>query len=103
MLGRLGYTVATFTSSTAALETFKSQQDGFDLIITDMAMPVLTGKELTAELLKVRPDIPIILCTGYSSMISKENAEEIGIREFCMKPLDWKQLAKTVRKVLDEK
>ncbi len=103
MLERLGYTVATFTSSTAALETFKSQQDGFDLIITDMAMPDLTGKELATELLKVRPDIPIILCTGYSSMISKENAEEIGIREFCMKPLDWRQLAKTVRKVLDEK
>ena len=103
MLEQLGYTVTTFTSSTVALEIFKSQQDGFDLIITDMAMPDLTGKELAAELLKVRPDIPIILCTGYSSIISKENAEEFGIREFCMKPWDMKQLAKTVRKVLDEK
>jgi PAS domain S-box-containing protein len=103
MLEQLGYTVTTFTSSTVALEIFKSQQDGFDLIITDMAMPDLTGKELAAELLKVRPDIPIILCTGYSSIISKENAEEFGIREFCMKPWNMKQLAKTVRKVLDEK
>ena len=81
---------------------FKSKSDGFDLIITDMVMPDLTGKELAAEMLKIRPDIPIILFTGYSSLISKENAAELGIREFCMKSLDRKLMAKTVRKVLDE-
>ena len=103
MLEQLGYTVATVTSSAAALETFTAYPDSFDLIITDMTMPELTGKELAAELLKIRPDIPIILCTGYSSMISKENAEEFGIREFCMKPLAMKHLATTVRNVLDNK
>jgi PAS domain S-box-containing protein len=102
MLERLGYIVTILTRSNEALKTFKSQPDGFDLIITDMAMPDLTGKDLATELLKIRPDIPIILCTGYSSMITKESAKEIGIREFCMKPIGWKQLATTVRKVLDE-
>ena len=99
----IGYSVRPVTSSSEALKIFSSQPNDFDLIITDMAMPVLTGKDLAIELLKIRPDIPIILCTGYSSMISKENAKEIGIREFCMKPLSMQQLAKTVRKVLDEK
>ena len=102
MIERLGYKVTTMTRSPEALKTFKSQPDDFDLIITDMAMPDLTGKDLATELLKIRPDIPIILCTGYSSIISKESAKEMGIREFCMKPIDWKQLATTVRKVLDE-
>lgn len=103
ILRSIGYSVRPVTSSSEALKIFSSQPNDFDLIITDMAMPVLTGKDLAIELLKIRPDIPIILCTGYSSMISKENAKEIGIREFCMKPLSMEQLAKTVRKVLDEK
>ncbi len=97
-----GYSVTTFTSSIAALNIFESQPDDFDLIITDIAMPDLSGKELAVELLKIRPDMPIILFTGYSSMIAKESAEEIGISEYCLKPYDSKQLATTVRKVLDK-
>jgi signal transduction histidine kinase/ActR/RegA family two-component response regulator len=102
MLEHLGYSVTAFTNSAEALEAFKSEPKGFDLVITDMTMPGLTGVELSLELLKLYPSIPIILCTGYSSLISKEDADKIGIREFCMKPLDISQLANTVRKVLNE-
>ena len=102
ILESLGYSVMTFTSSFDALEIFRTRPNDFDLIITDMNMPDITGKELAEALLEIRPGIPIILCTGYSSTISKESAEEMGIREFCMKPLGINQLAKTVRKVLDK-
>ena len=102
ILELLGYSVTAFTNSAEALEAFKSEPKGFDLVITDMTMPGLTGKELSLELLKLYPSIPIILCTGYSSSISKEDADKIGIREFCMKPFDISQLANTVRKVLNE-
>ncbi len=101
MLERFGYAVTIQTSSTAALEMFRSKPDDFDLIVTDMTMPDLTGKELSEEILKIRPDIPIILCTGYNAAISKESAAEIGVREFCEKPLDKTQLAKVVRRALD--
>ena len=102
MLEHLGYSVTTFTDGAEALETFKSEPKGFNLVITDMTMPGLTGVELSLELLKINPDIPIMLCTGYSSLISKENADKVGIREFVMKPFDISQLANTVRKVLNE-
>ena len=102
-LEHLGYSVTAFTNSAEALEAFKSKPKGFDLVITDMTMPGLTGLELSLELLKLNPSISVILCTGYSSLILKEDADKIGIREFCMKPLSISQLANTVRKVLDEK
>jgi PAS domain S-box-containing protein len=103
ILERQGYQVRAIINSADALETFKANPEDFDLVVTDQTMPNMSGKELAVELLKVRPDIPIILCTGYSSKISEERAKEIGIREFCMKPLHRRQLVKTVRKVLDEK
>jgi PAS domain S-box-containing protein len=103
LLEGFGYTVTGLTSSSEALKVFKSRQNDFDLVITDMSMPELTGKELSVELLKIRADIPIILCTGYSSHISKDEAQKLGIREFFMKPLDIRQLATTVRKILDDK
>ena len=102
MLKRLGYAVTTRTSSVEALELFMDQPDKFDLIITDMTMPNMTGDELAARLMKIRADIPVILCTGYSERISKEKAHEIGIKEFVLKPIVMRDMALTVRKVLDD-
>lgn len=101
ILERLGYEVVIRTSSVEALELFRAKADTFDLVITDMTMPNMTGDKLSKELMKIRSDIPIILCTGYSERISEEKAKSMGIREFVMKPLVMKELAKTVRKALD--
>ncbi len=97
-----GYTVTSVTSGIEALDLFKANPDAFDLVITDQTMPVMTGAELATELLKIRPDIHIILCSGYSARVSEEDAKGIGIREFCMKPMDMKQLATVTRRALDE-
>ncbi len=102
MLERLGYEITVKSSSKDALETFKLNPETFDLVITDQSMPNMSGSELSAELLNIRPDIPIILCTGFSKKISEKKAKEIGIKEFLLKPLDREQLTKTIRKVLDE-
>ena len=101
MLGRLGYEFVAGTSSIEALKAFRTQPDKFDMVITDQTMPNMTGAELAQELMRIRPDIPIILCTGYSEVISEDKAKAIGIREFLMKPLDIHDLAKAIRKVLD--
>jgi PAS domain S-box-containing protein len=103
MLERLGYEVTKRTSSIEALELFRAKPDQFDLVITDMTMPNMTGDKLSRELMQIRPDIPIIICTGYSELISEEKAKEIGIRAFAMKPLVMADLSKTVRNVLDHK
>jgi CheY-like chemotaxis protein len=102
ILERLGYTVTVTTSSAEALGLFKSKPDDFDLVITDMNMPNMAGDRLSKELLALRPNVPIIICTGYSKRVSKENASEIGVRGFIMKPYVKSQLAKTVRTVLDQ-
>ena len=102
VLERLGYKVTTRTSSIEALELFKAQPDQFDLVITDMTMPKMTGDKLAQELMKIRPDIPIIMCTGHSGRISEEKAIGMGIKAFAMKPLVMRNLANMVRKVLDE-
>jgi signal transduction histidine kinase len=100
MLERLGYHVTARTSSVDALESFRARPQGFDLVITDYTMPNMTGAELSKELLRVRPDIPIILCTGFSEAFSKRNAGAMGIREHIMKPVVMHDLAEMVRKVL---
>ena len=102
-LERLGYKVTTMTDATEALSTFSRNPSLFDLVITDHAMPRMAGSQFSAELLRIRIDVPIILCTGYSEMINREKAEEIGIREFLMKPLARQELAAAVRRVLDAK
>jgi PAS domain S-box-containing protein len=99
----LGYKAVAETSSSQALEAFKSQSDLFDLVITDMTMPELTGTKLAAKLIEVRPDIPIILCTGFSDKITREEAQAIGIRSLLFKPVDTTNLAETIRKVLEKK
>ena len=101
VLTRLGYAVTTRTSSIEALELFREKPDAFDLVITDMTMPNLTGDKLAIEMMKIRRDIPIILCTGYSKKISDETASGIGIKAFAYKPMVRADLASTVRKVLD--
>ena len=101
-LGVLGYDVTTRTSGVEALALFRTGPNDFDLVITDMTMPNMTGDKLAMELMKLRPDIPVILCTGYSKKISDETASDIGIKAFIYKPVVKADLAKTVRKVLDE-
>ena len=100
-LGRLGYQVTAKTSSIESLELFRSQPDGFDLVISDQAMPKLTGEKLAKRLMEIRPDIPIIICSGYSSKMDPEKANLFGIKAYIMKPVDKRELAKTIRQVLD--
>jgi PAS domain S-box-containing protein len=101
MLKRLGYSVVAKTSSIEALEIFQAQPDQFDLVITDQTMPHMTGADLAKELMCIRPDIPIILCTGFSEVISAEEAKTLGIREFVMKPFATREIAEITRHVLD--
>ncbi|MBW2603973.1 MAG: response regulator [Deltaproteobacteria bacterium] len=101
-LERLGYQVEAKTSPGEALELFRAGPDRFDLVITDMAMPRMTGDQLVKEILKIRPDTPTILCTGFSEKIDEEKAKTMGIRSYIEKPIDKCDFAKLVRKVLDE-
>ncbi|MFC1579498.1 PAS domain S-box protein [Thermodesulfobacteriota bacterium] len=103
MLKSLGYWVTATTSSVEALEAFRNDPEAFDLIITDMTMPDMTGSDLAKEILPVRADIPVILCTGFSEQIDEKKAKEMGIRAFVMKPIVMRQIADTIREVLDRK
>ncbi len=102
ILERLGYTVTPCTGSKEALALFRASPHAFDLVITDMTMPGMTGDRLAEALMKVRPDIPIILCTGYSGKMDDEQAGKLGIKAFAYKPLVKRDLALTVRRVLDD-
>jgi CheY-like chemotaxis protein len=101
ILERLGYEVTARTSSKEALEVFRSEPGRFDAVITDMTMPIITGNELARELMRVRPDIPIILCTGFSDTISADEARAMGIREYLMKPIVASDLAQSIRRALE--
>jgi len=103
MLGSLGYQVTPFSNVEEALKTYRTQPNSFDLIITDMTMPKITGLQFAKEVLAVRPDVPVILCTGFSELINEEKAREVGIRRYLTKPISKKDLAEAVRKVLDER
>ncbi|MGD8342581.1 MAG: PAS domain S-box protein, partial [Desulfobacterales bacterium] len=100
MLERLGYKVDTRTSSIEALNLFKANPDRFDLVITDIVMPNMTGDKLADAMLGIRPDMPIVLCTGYSEKFTRQHASEMGINCFLMKPLVMQDLAGTVRQAL---
>ena len=102
MLERLGYEAVVKKDSTEALEEFRRHPDDYDLVITDQTMPNITGLELSKKLLKIRADIPIILCTGFSEIINEEQAQAAGIRKFIMKPITKKALAQIIRETLDE-
>jgi CheY-like chemotaxis protein len=103
MLEQLGYQVTTRTSSVEALDLFRAQPGQFDLVITDMTMPQMTGDRLAQELMSIRKDLPVILCTGFSHAITGERAAKMGIKAFLMKPLVRSELARTVREVLDRR
>ena len=101
LLERLGYRISKADGSIPALEMFRQAPDSIDLVLTDMTMPKMTGDKLAVELLKIRPDLPIILCTGYSVQISSEKALKMGIRAYISKPIVRADLARIVRAVLD--
>jgi PAS domain S-box-containing protein len=101
MLGRLGYRVTSCSNGAEALAVFSENPESFDLVITDMNMPTMTGDQLVKELIRIRPDIAIIICTGFSEKISGDEAKAIGVKEFIMKPVAISEMSRTVRKVLD--
>jgi CheY-like chemotaxis protein len=103
LLERLGYEVTAMTDSAKALKSFSKNPARFHLVITDQTMPKITGLHLSAELLRIRNDIPIILCTGHSDAVSPETAREAGIREFLMKPLAKREVAEAIRRVMNTK
>lgn len=102
VLESLGYKVESRTSVVEALEVFRKQPGEFDLVITDQTMPHMTGTELAESLMQIRPDIPIILCSGYSPKNIEDKAKNMGIRALAAKPLSICDFAEIVRKVLDE-
>lgn len=101
LLEKLGYKVSACFKSTEALELFNSAPDTFDLIITDMTMPDMTGDRLAKEARSIRPDLPVIICTGFSEKMDEQKAGDLGINGFLMKPVVLKEMARTVRDVLD--
>ena len=101
LLAELGYEVTSRTSSREALELLKQDASRFDLVITDQTMPEITGVELAREILAIRPELPVILCTGFSHLVDADSAKAAGIKGFVMKPLTKREIARTVRAVLD--
>jgi CheY-like chemotaxis protein len=101
MLERLGYQVTARTNSIDALEAFQANPDEYDLAITDFTMPDMTGMELAKKLLKLRPDLPIILSTGFTEKINEDQAKSQGIRAFVMKPIARDEIANIIRSLLD--
>ena len=95
--------MAVRTSSVEALEVFRAKPDEYDLVITDMTMPNMTGTDLAKELMSIRSDIPIILCTGFNEQIDEDRAKEMGISAFVMQPIAMRKMANTIRQVLDKK
>jgi len=103
MFERLGYKVQTATTPEEALERFRSNPDHFDLVITDMTMPKMTGVKLSEKLMDIRKDIPIIVCTGHSALVDEEKAKELGLAAYIIKPIDMQETAQIIRKILDKK
>ncbi len=102
ILEKLGYRVTTRNNSKEALTLFRSQPEMFDLVITDQTMPNMTGEELAKELISLRPDIPVIICTGFSAKVNEEKVCKMGIKALLMKPLIMQEMAETIRNVLDK-
>ena len=102
ILEHLGYEVVARTSSIEALEVFNAQPDRFDLVITDMTMPNMTGYDLAKTIIQTRPELPVILCTGFSEIVTPETAKAAGIKEFIQKPIGVREFAKTIQRVLGE-
>jgi len=103
ILESLDYQVTSFTDCAGARDAFLAAPQRFDLLLTDMYMPGMTGKELVAVLRAIRPDLPVLMCTGFSEEMDKEKARELGIGRLLMKPMTFIDLARAVREVLDKK
>ena len=101
ILAELGYEVTSRMNSREALALLKKDPSRFDLVITDQTMPEMTGVELAREILAIRPDMPVIMCTGFSYPVDADTARAAGIKAFAMKPLTKREIAKTIRKALD--
>ncbi|MCP5051846.1 MAG: response regulator [bacterium] len=101
VLGKLGYRVTGVNGSLQALETFKAQPHAFDLVVTDMAMPDMTGAQLARKMMDIKPGLPIILCTGFSEIMNEESAKQFGFRGYVMKPVQIGEIAKIIRRVMD--
>jgi DNA-binding NtrC family response regulator len=97
----LGYDAYSTTDPKAALEMIKAEPNRFNLVISDMAMPNMPGDQLVTEIRSINPEMPAMICSGYSSRMSETKASEMGIKAFVMKPLNKAELAKKVREVLD--
>jgi CheY-like chemotaxis protein len=102
MLTNLGYHTISKTSSREALALFRLNPSDFDVVVTDQTMPELAGLELAKEILAVRPDMPIVMCTGFSHIVDADVARAAGIKAFAVKPLVKKEIAQTIRRVLDK-
>ena len=100
ILTQLGYTVTARTSSTEALAAFRSMPEKFDIVITDMTMPNMTGDKLAQEIRKIRPGMPIIICTGFSEKFNRQQALQMNIDGFMMKPVDTRKMATIIQKAL---
>lgn len=103
MLGRLGYKVAAITDCLEALERFAKAPDQFDLILSDMNMPKMNGRALTAKLRQIRPDVPIILCSGYSEILDKTKPADLHVQGYLTKPIAMREMAQAIRRVLDRR
>jgi len=102
MLSMLGYQVEVRTSPVEAIEAIRGNPQKYDLVITDMTMPQMTGYDLAKRLTEIRPKLPVILCTGFSDQMNEEKARSAGILAFLLKPVLFHDLANTMRKILDE-
>jgi len=103
LLRRLGYRVATRASSLDAVEAFRANPLKYDLVVSDMAMPKMDGMQLARAIKSIRPDLPVILCSGFSERFGSMPLEDIGVEAILMKPMAYSELANTVRRVLDER
>ena len=102
MLNGLGYRVTAVSKPQQALEIFSHDPNGFDLVMTDMTMPTMNGAQLIQEILAIRPDIPVILCTGFSELMNEEKAKEIGVSQYIMKPVSRLDVALAVQRAIDK-
>ena len=101
VLEKLGYQVTAFTSSLEALDAFQNNPNGFDLVATDYTMPKMMGTQLAGKIKQIRPDVPVLLITGFSDRVKKDNIHEFHVDEHLLKPWDYEELSTTIRKLLD--
>jgi signal transduction histidine kinase/CheY-like chemotaxis protein len=101
MLERLGYRVHGLTDSIEAYVAFSSSPSMYDLLVTDQTMPKMTGTELAEQCMRIRSDLPVIVCTGFSEILTEDKAKALGIREYVTKPVVKSEMARAVRKALD--